>query len=165
MGQTGTLTRLASRRLCFDDSRDTCSARPPVLYSHELVEDPDDRRRTWSALLNAFLHPTMEQFLYNAEHGLREHRTRRPMLVYSNDGSSTRVAKTVALKTYGSGPRGGLEAAAALAGHYGLDRVLSMDIGGTTTDVAWLESGLVPEIDPGDISGVPVSFRIVERHQ
>jgi len=134
----------------------------PVLYSHELVEDPDDRRRTWSALLNAFLHPTMEQFLYNAEHGLREHRTRRPMLVYSNDGSSTRVAKTVALKTYGSGPRGGLEAAAALAGHYGLDRVLSMDIGGTTTDVAWLESGLVPEIDPGDISGVPVSFRIVD---
>jgi len=37
-----------------------------------------------------------------------------------------------------------------------------MDIGGTTTDVAWLESGLVPEIDPGDISGVPVSFRIVD---
>lgn len=132
----------------------------PVLYSHELVEDPDDRRRTWSALLNAFLHPTMEEFLYNAEDDLRKHRTRRPLLVYGNDGSSTRVAKTVALKTYGSGPRGGLEAAAALAEHYGLDRVLTMDIGGTTTDVARLESGLVPEIDPGDISGVPVSFRI-----
>jgi len=132
----------------------------PVLYSHELVEDPDDRRRTWSALLNAFLHPTMEQFLYNAEHDLRQHRTRRPLLVYGNDGSSNRVAKTIALKTYGSGPRGGLEAAAALSRLYGLDRVLTMDIGGTTTDMAWLESGMVPEIDPGDISGVPVSFRI-----
>jgi N-methylhydantoinase A len=132
----------------------------PVLYSHELVEDPDDRRRTWSALLNAFLHPTMEQFLYNAEDDLRKHRTQRPLLIYGHDGSSTRVAKTVALKTYGSGPRGGLEAAAALAEQYGLNRVLTMDIGGTTTDVARLESGLVPEIDPGDISGVPVSFRI-----
>ena len=132
----------------------------PVLYSHELVEDPDDRRRTWSALLNAFLHPTMEQFLYNAEHDLRSHRTRRPLLVYGNDGSSTRVAKAVALKTYGSGPRGGLEAAAVLADHYRLNRVVTMDIGGTTTDVSLLEAGKVPEIDPGEIASVPVSFRI-----
>ena len=132
----------------------------PVLFSHELVEDLDDRRRTWSALVDAFLHQTMEQFLYNAERELREHRVRRPLLVYANDGSSSRVAKSTAIKTHGSGPRGGLQAASALAGRYGIDRLVSLDIGGTTTDVALVEKTVVPERDPGEISGLPVSFRM-----
>lgn len=132
----------------------------PVLFSHELVEDLDDRRRTWSALVDAFLHPTMERFLYNAERELREHRIRRPLLVYGNDGSSSRVAKTTAIKTHGSGPRGGLQAAAALAARYGIDRLVSLDIGGTTTDVAVVEAATVPEQDPGEIAGLPVSFRV-----
>jgi len=132
----------------------------PVLFSHELVEDLDDRRRTWSALVDAFLHQTMERFLYNAERELREHRIRRPLLVYANDGSSSRVAKSTAIKSHGSGPRGGLQAASALAGRYGIDRLVSLDIGGTTTDVALIERTAVPERDPGEISGLPVSFRV-----
>jgi N-methylhydantoinase A/oxoprolinase/acetone carboxylase beta subunit len=50
----------------------------PLLFSWELVADRDNARRTWSALLNAFLHPAMERFLFNAESRLRESRTRRP---------------------------------------------------------------------------------------
>ncbi len=132
----------------------------PVLYSYELVEDGDDRRRTWSALVNAFLHPTMESFLYNSENQLRKERIRRPLLVFGNDGSSTRVAKTTAIKTHGSGPRGGLQGAAALAAEYDLSRVVTLDVGGTTTDVALIEDGRIPEKDPGETAGVPVSFRI-----
>src|SRR5581483_3474987 len=132
----------------------------PVLFSHELVEDLDDRRRTWSALVDAFLHQTMERFLYNAERELREHRVRRPLLVYANDSSSSRVAKSTAIKTHGSGPRGGLQAASALAGRYEIDRLVSLDIGGTTTDVALVERTIVPERDPGEIAGLPVSFRM-----
>ena len=132
----------------------------PVLFSHELVEDLDDRRRTWSALVDAFLHQTMERFLYNAERELQEHRSRRPLLVYANDGSSSRVAKSTAIKTHGSGPRGGLEAASALADRYDIRRLVSLDIGGTTTDVALVERMEVPERDPGEISGLPVSFRM-----
>ena len=45
------------------------------------------------------------------------------------------MAKSVALKTYSSGPRGGLEGTRALADRYGLRHVLMMDVGGTTTDV------------------------------
>ena len=37
---------------------------------------------------------------------LREHRFKTPLLIFRNDGDSARVAKTVALKTYSSGPRG-----------------------------------------------------------
>lgn len=58
----------------------------PILISHELVDDQDDRRRTWSALINSFLHPGMERFLYNAENYLREHRTKNPLLIFKTMG-------------------------------------------------------------------------------
>lgn len=132
----------------------------PVLYSHELIEDPDDERRTWTSLINAFLHPTMENFLYNAEKDLQARNLQRPMLIFGSDGSSTRVAKTTAIKTYSSGPRGGLEGAAALASRYGIDSAITLDVGGTTTDVAQVERCQVPERDPGDILRIPVSFRL-----
>src|SRR3546814_16676186 len=42
----------------------------PLLYSQEVAEDADDVRRTWTALVNAFLHPAMARFLYSPEHQL-----------------------------------------------------------------------------------------------
>ena len=134
----------------------------PVLFSHELVDDEDDRTRTWTALINSFLHPVMESFLYNAEKFLRNHRTKNPLLIFQNDGNSTRVAKTTAVKTYGSGPRGGMEGARALAGHYRLPKMLTMDIGGTTTDVGLVDEGKIKEKVIGEIEGIPTSFSLCD---
>src|SRR5690606_16124208 len=81
----------------------------PVIYRWDLARDRAYRRRTWSCVINSFLHPTMERFLYGAERRLKDFKVANPLLVYRNDGASSRVAKSVALKTYSSGPRGGLE--------------------------------------------------------
>jgi len=132
----------------------------PILLSHELVDvyPGDQKRRTWSAVINSFLHPEMERFLYNAEGVLRGYRTRNPLLIFRNDGNSTRVAKTVALKTYSSGPRGGLEGAQALAQSYGFKNAITLDIGGTTTDVGIIENKGIRETRHGDVEGITVSF-------
>ena len=122
---------------------------PPLLFSHQLSDDHDDGRRTWSGLLNAFLHPAMERFLYSAEGVMRQHRARNPLLIFCNDGTSSRVAKTIAIKTWGSGPRGGMEGARAMAQHYDRKEVLTMDIGGTTTDVGAVHRGEVSERQHG----------------
>jgi len=132
----------------------------PLLFSWELAADRDDVRRTWSSLLNAFLHPAMERFLFNAESRLREHRTRRPLLIFRNDGGSSRVAKSAAIKTYSSGPRGGLEGTRALARHYGLRRVLMVDVGGTTTDVGAVTEGVVEVARRGYVDDAPTSFQL-----
>jgi len=134
----------------------------PILYSHELSDDDDDARRTWTAIFNAFLHPSMERFLYAAEHKLREFRTRNPLLIFRNDGYSARVAKTVAIKTYSSGPRGGMEGAKALAAHYGYKRLLTMDIGGTTTDIGLVENDGVRAHRHGEVEGIATSFPLCD---
>jgi N-methylhydantoinase A len=134
----------------------------PVLCASDLADDINRERRTWTSLLNAFLHPTMETFLYNAEGILREYYHQKPLLIFRNDGDSARVARTVALKTYSSGPRGGMEGARAMAAHYGFRRLLSMDIGGTTTDIGLVENGRVAARRRGDVEGVAVSLPLCD---
>ena len=136
----------------------------PILYTHEVVEDDNDVRRTWTAIFNAFLHPAMERFLYNAEHKLRTNKAQNPLLIFRNDGNSARVAKTIALKTYSSGPRGGMEGAKAIAAHYGFKHLVSMDVGGTTTDIGEVRDGSVRTESRGHVEGVQVSFPLSDVH-
>ncbi|TAL91204.1 MAG: hydantoinase/oxoprolinase family protein, partial [Rhodanobacter sp.] len=130
----------------------------PILYSNQLSDDHDFARRTWSSLLNSFLHPAMERFLYNAENVLREHRAKNPLLIFGNDGTSSRVAKSIALKTWGSGPRGGMEGAKAIALHYDRNMVVAMDIGGTSTDIGVVENATVSERRWGQLESTEISF-------
>lgn len=134
----------------------------PLLFSTELAPGAQFSRRGWSSLINAFLHPSMEQFLHHAENRLRRERIRNPLLVFRNDGGSTRVARTIALHTYSSGPRGGAEGGGVIAAHYGLDRVVSTDIGGTTTDLALFAGGRVAEHALGHVETAPIAFPIAE---
>jgi len=134
----------------------------PVLFASELVDDVSMDRRAWTAIFNSFLHPAMEQFLYNAESRLREYRTKNPLLIFRNDGSASRVAKTIALKTYSSGPRGGMEGVKEFSRKYNLSNVLSMDIGGTTTDVGCVVRNTVNVGRRGNVEGVPISFGLCE---
>jgi N-methylhydantoinase A/oxoprolinase/acetone carboxylase beta subunit len=136
----------------------------PMLFSWEFTPDAVRARRVWSGIINSFLHPTMERFLYSTEHRLRDHKVKNPLLIYRNDGASSRVAKSVALKTYSSGPRGGLEGTKALSEAYGLAHVLMIDVGGTTTDVGSVKDSTISTDRRGSIQGVPVSFEMSNVH-
>ena len=130
----------------------------PLLYAGSLSSDQKATRRTWTAINNAFLHPAMERFLFNAENILRDYRMQNPLLIYRNDGFAGRVAKTVALKTYSSGPRAGMDSAKAYADYYGFKRCLTLDVGGTTTDIGLIENDVVKASRHGEVEGVECSF-------
>jgi N-methylhydantoinase A/oxoprolinase/acetone carboxylase beta subunit len=134
----------------------------PLLFSTELSKIGTPEQRAWVSIINAFLHPAMEKFLYNAENKLREHRARKPLLVFRNDGNSTRVAKTVAVKTYSSGPQGGVVGGGVLLKHYDIPHAISIDIGGTTTDIAVFDNMEVKTRPFGEIEGAPVSIPLSE---
>jgi N-methylhydantoinase A/oxoprolinase/acetone carboxylase beta subunit len=134
----------------------------PMLYGSDLSVDKDPVRRTWTALINSFLHPGMEAFLYNAENRLRQYRTKNPLLIFRNDGDASRVAKTIAIKTYSSGPRGGVEGVKAFSRMYGYTDVVAIDVGGTTTDICQYLAGGVAEDRRGHVEGISVSFPLCE---
>ena len=132
----------------------------PVLFSWEFTTDPSRPRRIWSAIINTFLHPTLDNFLYSAENRLRAHKVKNPLLIYRNDGASSRVAKSVALKTYSSGPRGGLEGTRALAEAYGFNNVLMIDVGGTTSDIGAVDNLSIVADRRGKVEGIETSFEL-----
>ncbi len=130
----------------------------PFLLSWELAHDADHARRTVTAVVNSYLHPGMEHFLYGAENVCKQQHLRRPLLIFRNDGDSARVAKTTALKTWGSGPRGGVEGSIAYARLYGIATLVGMDIGGTTTDVSVVRDGGVDMLASGAVGVLATSF-------
>lgn len=130
----------------------------PFLLSWELAPDAEHARRTVSAVLNSYLHPGMEHFLYGAENICKQQHLRRPLLIYRNDGDSARIAKTTAIKTWGSGPRGGVEGTIAYARLYGAGMLVGMDIGGTTTDVTVVQDVTARLLAYGMMGGLETSF-------
>jgi N-methylhydantoinase A/oxoprolinase/acetone carboxylase beta subunit len=113
----------------------------PILEASDVTGDADQARATWTAVFNAFLHPAMERFLYNTDNRLKAMNLSAPLLVFRNDGLAGRVAKTPAIKTYGSGPEGGVCGAEALAADYRLKHLVTLDVGGTTTDFGVVVDG------------------------
>jgi len=150
------------KQVAFDNYPRHLLGAVPMLFASELADDVSGDRRAWTALINSFLHPAMENFLYNAENRLREYRTKNPLLIFRNDGDASRVAKTIALKTYSSGPRGGMEGVKAFSKKYNLPNVLSMDVGGTTTDIGHVVRNQVNEDRRGMVENVPVTFALCE---
>lgn len=130
----------------------------PLLKASDVSSDADPARATWTAALNAFLHPAMERFLFNTDNRLKAMNFSAPLLVFRNDGMAGRVAKTPAIKTYGSGPEGGVCGAVALASSYGYDHLVTLDVGGTTTDFGIVDKGQAVKHAFGKLETVEVSI-------
>lgn len=130
----------------------------PLHLSYEVTDDPDEQRRFATTLIDSYLHPKLGQFLYKAEDYLRDNGYNSPLLVFCNDGTSSRVAKTMAIRTYNSGPSAGIQGVAETTELYDVPNAVALDIGGTSADVAIVEDGEIATDEFGEIEGVSTSF-------
>jgi N-methylhydantoinase A/oxoprolinase/acetone carboxylase beta subunit len=134
----------------------------PVLPSHQVTLTPDPFVRIHTAVLDAYLHPLMARFLYRVEDELRKSGYRQPLLIAQSNGGTSRVAKTTAIRTWGSGPAGGVAGAAAMAERLGLETVVSLDVGGTSSDLSIIRSSRWTYAVEPSLDGVPVSLPVLE---
>lgn len=115
--------------------------RTPVLLSSEVAPKLDEYRRSVTTVLAAFLATVTEEHVLDLSDRLREHGYRRPLLLARNTGGVSSPSRTSALHLLGAGAVAGLGGASALAGRYGLDNVVTADMGGTTFDVGLILEG------------------------
>jgi N-methylhydantoinase A/oxoprolinase/acetone carboxylase beta subunit len=134
----------------------------PVLPSHQVTLTPDPFIRIHTAVLDAYLHPLMARFLYRVEDELRKSGYRRPLLIAQSNGGTSRVAKTTAIRTWGSGPAGGVAGAAAMAERLRLETVVSLDVGGTSSDLSILRNSRWSYTVEPSLDGVRVSLPVLE---
>lgn len=134
----------------------------PVLPSHQVSRTPDAASRVRTAVVNAYLHPLMARFLYRVEDELRREGYARPLLIANADGGSSRVAKTTAIRTWGSGPAGAVAGAAHLATVLGSRVLLTLDVGGTSTDISVVGPGAWRYVVEPTIGGARVAVPLLE---
>lgn len=134
----------------------------PTMLASDVSSRPGDYVRTCTVLLNAYIHPQVARYLYRAEEDIRGRGYDRPLLIVHSSGGVSRVAKTIGLHTFNSGPVAGLVGAAFMAGLKGSERILAIDIGGTSADMGIILEGKVGKNDEPVVQGVPLHVSMID---
>jgi N-methylhydantoinase A len=110
----------------------------PVSISSEVLPEFREYERTVTTVVNAYVSPVLDRYLSNLRDRLQSEGTGAELRVVRSDGGlmSLDSARSTPVHTVLSGPAGGVQGAAYVASRAGLDRILTFDMGGTSTDVA-----------------------------
>jgi len=131
-----------------------------VSASSEILPEFREYERTSTVVLNAYVGPLIERYLLRLEESLPRHTSLR--IMQSNGGSiSSATARREAARTLLSGPAAGVVGAAFVAGASGFKQAITLDIGGTSTDVA-LVDGTIAQTTDGKIGGHPVKLPMID---
>ena len=138
----------------------------PVSLSSEVVPEFREYERTSTTVLNAYLRPEMSRYLERlADELLRVGIGREVGVMRSSGGlMSLHDAARLPAAALLSGPAGGVVAAARLSAAMGYARAISFDMGGTSTDVSRIESGVPQMTFERPIAGHPCRMPSVDIH-
>ena len=120
-------------------------------------------------VVNAYLQPVMQRYLENLVRRTRSGRNSRAavsrIFVMQSSGGITAIGSAARepVRTVLSGPAGGVVGAAAMARRSGYDRIISFDMGGTSTDVALIDRDIHAD-SQAEIAGLPVRVPMLDIH-
>lgn len=115
----------------------------PVSISAEIVPEYGEYERTLTTVINDYARPQVINYLDDLETDLEAAGSTGRLNVVRSDGGlmSASAAKERPVELALSGPSGGVVGAAALATEKGVSDVLTLDMGGTSTDVSLVQNG------------------------
>ena len=129
----------------------------PVSLSSLVAPEFREFERTSTTVLNAYLKPVLGKYLSHLAHRIEDVGLAEAVSVMRSSGGLLSIdeARELPVAVLLSGPAGGVVAAGALGEALGRRRLISLDMGGTSTDVCRIEDGR-PEVTYGrDIDGYP----------
>lgn len=156
--------------------RDRLLAKKPdisVSISSEVSPQMREFQRFNTVCANAFVKPLMASYLNRLVGRLTEEGTRCPVFMIHSGGGIISVESAVEfpVRLLESGPAGGAIFAAHIASSYGLDQVLSYDMGGTTAKICLIEKQTPKTSKTFEVartwrfkkgSGMPISIPVIE---
>src|SRR6266545_106487 len=128
-----------------------------VSLSSEVLPRIREWARLSTTLLNAYLEPVIVHYVDHLNRGLDAAglRTQQRFLMQSNGGVmpfSAAIAGGRTVQTLFSGPAAGAQASAHLAREEARRGLVTLDMGGTSADIAFIEGGAALEVTEGVIA-------------
>ncbi len=145
------------------------SLKVPISLSHQILPEFREYERASTVVVNAFLQPVLQRYLERLSERLERRAAgpakRRRIFVMQSSGGITALAAASQelVRTVLSGPAGGIVGASAMARRSGFDRIISFDMGGTSTDVA-LVDGEPRASTEAEVAGLPVRVPMLDIH-
>jgi N-methylhydantoinase A len=158
-------------------ARALSSAGLQVSASHQILPEYREFERTSTTVVNAYLVPVISLYLREIERhtnaastrkGPRGHGDVRVRVMQSNGGIlSAGAAAREPVRTILSGPAGGVLGAQYVSELAGFERVITFDMGGTSTDVALLDTrkqDALATTSETIVSDLPVAVPMLDIH-
>ena len=133
---------------------------PFISLSSRVLPEFREYERTSTVVVNAYVGQVMNRYLGELEKSLGE----GLRIMQSSGGSITaRLASEQPVRTILSGPAGGVVGAFHVAAQAGYADIITLDMGGTSTDVS-LCPGRIKETGASNVGGHPISVPMIEIH-
>ena len=113
----------------------------PVSLSADILPEMQEYERALTTVANSAVRPTVSRYVGNLENALKDWGTTAKLNLLRSDGGlmSAEKSRTAPVNLLMSGPAGGVAGAVWIAKNAGFPNVLTLDMGGTSTDVALIE--------------------------
>lgn len=150
----------------LDDTaeKQIAAALPESLFislSSEVLPEIKEYERGIATWLNGWVGPIVKGYLQR----LSDQLSCRHIAVMQSSAATIALAKASdhSVRLLLSGPAGGIKAAHYIGQQTGLDRQITFDMGGTSTDVS-LIAGPITLTNEGEVAGYPVAVPMVDIH-
>lgn len=133
-----------------------------VVLSHEVWPQQSEYERASAALLNAYARRALSGYLGALEGWLAERLPNARLLVTKSNGGVMAAAEAarMPIHTLLSGPAAGVTAAQALGALLGENSLLTMDMGGTSTDISLIRDGAIMVSHDGRVGDFPLMMPV-----
>ena len=114
----------------------------PVSLSHIVLPEMQEYERTLTTVANAAVRPIVGKYVRNLRDKLRGSGMAGSLSLLRSDGGlmSSEKSEEHPVSLLMSGPAGGVTGALWVGRNAGIDNILTLDVGGTSTDVALIEN-------------------------
>lgn len=114
----------------------------PVSLSHEVLPEMQEYERTLTTVANAAVRPVVGKYVANLRSRLAAAGMAGKLSLLRSDGGlmSAQKAEEHPVNILMSGPAGGVTGALWVGRNAGIRNILTLDVGGTSTDVALIEN-------------------------
>ena len=129
-----------------------------VLTSSSVYPEFREYERFSTAVLNAALITVVGSYLDRLSQATSELGIESDIKISQSSGGlmSVRMAKELPVRASLSGPAAGVQGALHRAMTAGIRNIITLDVGGTSADVALLENGMPAEVSSRDLAGFPI---------
>jgi N-methylhydantoinase A len=129
----------------------------PVSLSSEVVPEMQEYERTVTTVANSYVRPRVAKYVKNLKEKVEQKAESVKLHILRSDGglASASSSEQFPVNLLMSGPAGGVTGALWVATQSGFPNLLTVDVGGTSTDVALIQNGearLRRETTVGDVT-------------